>query len=321
MKQDQNDLPITTQLEESGKKYSLLHKKLSETAESDCSKEDIEEYLKCVNSFRKENVVVDIVPWLKEKACLKVREPSVKSLVQQTYGHSRVISENKFWRIEGVDDRGKIETYDLLKNFLPSGTQDEFLQRRIEAEKNGGFYCGSMPLQYAVLEALHDSKESEDREEAKNFIKKDMNENGLITLTTINYNSSGKDTAFHNFALSGEYARDAYIHNLHRKITLDDEEVLEALLLTKDVSKVNKVLEWVYETPVYFWTFQQNGERVIKPVKRVARIESFSKGNGIYCCGFFSSTGLALGLRRVKEEESNTMKLSSISSNNPFIGD
>ena len=106
-----------------------------------------------------------------------------------------------FYEINGIPHRNKICCIDLSKTLLPSKTQDEHAEHRLNA-KSGEFCLGDMSLYHALFTALYNNRDSQSFkdqiEEARQFIKESMLEHWLMTLTRIKYNPDGNDLVIHN---------------------------------------------------------------------------------------------------------------------------
>ena len=88
-----------------------------------------------------------------------------------------ITPSSAFWTIENVQYRGKIIPVKLSKSLLDNRaarTQDEYIEYSLEAMKKGEFYTGSMPLQHAIFTAVHKSPESQEKEEIRAFLKKNL---------------------------------------------------------------------------------------------------------------------------------------------------
>lgn len=114
-----------------------------------------------------------------------------------------------YWRIYDVKYKDGIYTVDLAKSLLDNGTaktQDGWAEYTEQARKSGDFHSGDMPLQHATFTALFKQKDKPESEEAREFIKKNMREKWLMTLTRIKYTSKGLDEVIHNYRLNDSYS-------------------------------------------------------------------------------------------------------------------
>ena len=194
--------------------------------------------------------------------------------------NSKIYSADNYWTIENVNYHGKLGTYELLKTLLDNGntkTQEEWVKYTINSKKNNDFFCGDMPLQFAIFEALYNSKDSKEKEEAKSFIKDNMRNHWLTTLSRIQYKPGDKtlDKVIHNYKIPNEgYFKEANIVGPDREIISDDNDELEALVLTNDFKKVKEVLSWINETPTWIWRLNN------KPNKLAERVAGFTADSG-----------------------------------------
>jgi len=226
----------------------------------------------------------DRVPETEKTNSRKPEEQKPKSSI--------IIPNEEFWTIENVSYNGKIQNYALSKKLLPSATQDIHAQNRIN-NSNNGFYCGDMPLNYAIFKAVYNSSESKEKQEIRQFIKKNMRERYLTTLTRIQYQSSGLDKIIHNYGIPNEqFEKSALIVGSDRELIQDDSSALEALVLTKDVKEVKEVLNWINETPVYIWRLNNKPKQIDE---RIAWFYAISDGAGLGCSRNPSGTGGSLG--------------------------
>src|SRR3989344_8555175 len=113
-----------------------------------------------------------------------------------------------FYSISGIPYRNEICCIDLSKTLLPSKTQDEHAEHRLNA-KSGEFYLEDISLYYALVAALYSNRGSQSFkdqiEEARQFIKESILKNWLMTLTRIQYNPDENDLVTHNYHQKDEW--------------------------------------------------------------------------------------------------------------------
>jgi hypothetical protein len=210
-------------------------------------------------------------------------------------------ANSDFWKIPGVNDRGKIGTYGLSKTLLDNGsskTQDEWASYSEQAKQRQDFYLGDMPLYHSISTALFKQPESQNREEARVFIQKNMREKYLMTLTRVAYQPKGKDKIIHNFGISEQYLLDELIVGEDRVIETKDSKALTVLLGTGDISEINSVYQWLNQTNAYIWRLNNKPKQVDE---RVAWFDAGSGGAGLDCGGGPADTGAGLGVRACAE--------------------
>ena len=225
------------------------------------------------------------------------QKPKKKSL---NPSQSLVADVSDFWRINNVEYRNGIYAVDLAKALLDnesSKTQDVWVQYSIEAQQRGDFYVGNMQLYHALFSALSRAN-SKDAEEAKEFIKKQMRDKWLMTLTRVKYNPNGDDEVIHNYGTNDSYVSKGNIVGKDEFISQSaDKSYLESLLGTDNVQEINKVYQWLNGTDAYI--FRVNS----KPKQADERIAGFvagSGGVGLDCIGDPRDSDPALGVRRAK---------------------
>jgi hypothetical protein len=174
-----------------------------------------------------------------------------------------IMPKGDFWVISNVFYNEMTQDYALSKKLLPCATQDVHAQNRINAKQNNDFYCGDMPLNYAVFKALYYSPESEEKEEIRKFIKNSMRVTWLTALTRIQNNPSGElDKIIHNYKIPNEeYFKEVDLVGHIGKINLEDNNVLKALLLTNNFEEVNEIFKWINNTPTYIWRLNLKPEK------------------------------------------------------------
>jgi hypothetical protein len=221
---------------------------------------------------------------------------------------SNIYSADNYWTIENVNYNGNSGTYELLKTLLDNGntkTQEEWVKYTINSKKNNDFFCGDMPLQFAIFEALYNSKDSKEKEEAKSFIKDNMRNHWLTTLSRIQYKPGDKtlDKVIHNYKIPNEgYFKEAMITGPDREIISDDKDALEALVLTNDFKKVKEVLSWINETPTWIWRLNNKPNKL---AERVARFYAYSVRADLSCIRDPSGRDSSLGVRAKAQSGNN----------------
>ena len=152
-----------------------------------------------------------------------------------------------YWEIDRVEYQNGIHQVKLSKALLDNGdkkTQDGWVEYRIKANEKGEFYTADMPLHHSIFTALSKSN-SDESQEAREFIRKSMNSRKLTTLTRIIYTPQGQDKIIHNYKIPNEQyelnsnfvGKDGFIKDIN------PTQYLEELLGTKDIAEINKVYQ------------------------------------------------------------------------------
>jgi len=225
--------------------------------------------------------------WLKEDSRSKKKPKGKTSPI--------VIPSGNYWIIENVFYNGATQDYALRRTLLSSATQDVHAQNRI-AKLNNGFYCGSMPLNYAAFKAVYNMPESKEKQEIRKFIQESMRNIFLITSTRILYQPGDKvlDKIIHNYKIPNEeFEKQALIVGTDRVLIQDDANALEALVLTNDVNEVKEILGWINETPdVRIWRLNEKPNTINE---RVAGFSAYFGGVNFCYNGNLSLENDSLG--------------------------
>lgn len=196
-------------------------------------------------------------------------EATPQTTVQST-GFSIEELEDRFV-LNGVHYRNGIYTIEWSKQLLDNGeahTQDEWLKTL----KGGEWSLADAPLNQATMTALYEHKDDPNKDLAKlvraiqKMLKKDFEDNWMITGSRVVYRPEGNDKVIHNYATSEEYAVEANIVGPDG-FNKDAEDALEALLDTKDIKKVKQVIKWTSGKKPYLCRLntkpEQDVERVV----------------------------------------------------------
>jgi hypothetical protein len=206
----------------------------------------------------------------------KTEEPIIK------IPNSNIHPLENSWRIENVFYRGETKDYLLSKSLLEPATQNEMAAQYLIAKKNNDFHCADISLYYAIFKSLYNSPCSKQKEEARNFIQKSMREKYLGTLTRFQYPVNGKDKIIHNYGILGEEDfKQVNLAGHNREINSGDEDILEALLLTRDIDEVKEIFNWINPTPT--WILRVNKKPKKSTYERVAGFVVDSDGAGVGC--------------------------------------
>jgi len=209
-----------------------------------------------------------------------------------------------FYSISGIPYRNEICCIDLSKTLLPSKTQDEHAEHRLNA-KSGEFCLGDMSLYHALFTALYNNRDSQSFkdqiEEARQFIKESMLEHWLMTLTRIKYNPDGNDLVIHNYHQKDEWKDSintfvgpgGYLNDVS---TTNVERPLQALLDTQqNASEINSVYIWLTGGNAYISRVNSLPEEFDE---RVAGLDAGSDGASLDCDRSPSSSVESLGVAK-----------------------
>ena len=164
-----------------------------------------------------------------------------------------------FYEIKGVHYNNGICRVNLSKTLLPSRTQEEHAEHRMNA-KPSEFYLADMSLYHSLFTELFKNKDNSHKsqiENARQFIKKSMLEHWLTTLTRVQYNPNGNDMIIHNYG-----QKDRREDNLNTFIgpngeitkISNAEKPLQLLLNTnQNASEINSVYNWLTDVNAYLY--------------------------------------------------------------------
>jgi len=164
-----------------------------------------------------------------------------------------------FYEIKGVHYNNGICRVNLSKTLLPSRTQEEHAEHRMNA-KPSEFYLADMSLYHSLFTELFKNKDNSHKsqiENARQFIKKSMLEHWLTTLTRVHYNPNGNDMIIHNYG-----QKDRRKDNLNTFICPNGEitkisnaeKPLQLLLNTnQNASEINSVYNWLADVNAYLY--------------------------------------------------------------------
>src|SRR3989344_7567469 len=196
----------------------------------------------------------------------KGKKPEAKKVATESPDFS-LEDKTDFYEIKGVHYNNGICRVNLSKTLLPSRTQDEHAEHRLNAKPNE-FYLADISLYYALFTELFSNRDSPYKpkiEEARRFIKKSMLEHWLTTLTIVHYNPNGNDMIIHNYG-----QKDRRKDNLNTFIgpngeitkISNAEKPLQLLLNTnQNASEINSVYNWLADFNAYLWRLNSRPEK------------------------------------------------------------
>ena len=186
--------------------------------------------------------------------------------------------------VPGVNYRGKTGTYRLFEQMTPAMTQDKLAELYEIEKQKGNPHLTDAPLIWAISTRSYDlrNENPEEAERLRQLLKKGFRQYPN-TLTRVIYNPSEEDKIIHNYNTSGEYSIDANVVGLDGQMeSISDKNVLESLLGTKDVIKINEVSQWVNGTNSFIWRLN------LKPtnkVEKIVRFYAYACRLDLYCDG------------------------------------
>jgi len=185
------------------------------------------------------------------------------------------------WKDEGhfvipdVAYRGQTGTYRLFEQMTPAMNQAQTaVIYEIEKQK-GNPYPTDAPLIWAIITRGYVIKNQnpEASEKLRQFLGQGFRRYPG-TLTRIAYEPSEKDKIIHNYKTSDEYSIDTEVVGPDDFVqNISDKKVLESLLGTQDIARINEVSQWVNGTNGYLWRSNS------KPEKKEERVAGFYAGD------------------------------------------
>ncbi len=187
-----------------------------------------------------------------------------------------------FWTIPGVIYRGKTGTYGLFEQMTPEMNQEQLAELYEQEKQKGNPHPTDAPLLWAICTSAFALK-NENLETSKKLrnLLKDSFRTFPNTLTRIIYNPPGEDKIIHNYRTSDEYSLDGKVVGLNSWIDeILDKNILEKLLGTQDVPKINNVSQWINGSNKYIWRLNNPKTKD----ERVAKFDAFADGRFDFYC-------------------------------------
>ncbi|MFH1311121.1 MAG: hypothetical protein ABIH65_01815 [Nanoarchaeota archaeon] len=190
--------------------------------------------------------------------------------------------------IPSVSYRGKTGNYRLFEQMTPKMSQAKLAELYESEKQKGNPYPTDMPLIWAIATKGYElrNENSLEAEKLRQFLRTGFRQYPN-TLTRIIYNPSEKDKIIHNYKTSDEYSFDSKVVGPDSFIDkLADMNVLEQILGTKDVIKINEVSQWINRTNSFIWRLNskpsQKEERVARFVAYGSRLYLDCDGDPLY---------------------------------------
>jgi hypothetical protein len=178
-------------------------------------------------------------------------------------------SETRF-RIPGVVYRGEKGNYLLFEKMTASMNQKRLAELYESEKQKGNPVPTDAPLIWAIATRAHElksenSKTPETIERLRQFLETGFRRYPN-TLTRIHY-SPQNDCIVHNVGTSDQYSLEGNVVGPDQGIRdVKDKGVLEALLGTQDVSKINEVSQWINGTNASLWRLNSKPKQLNKRV-------------------------------------------------------
>jgi len=205
---------------------------------------------------------------------------------------SYVAPSESYWILEGVKHRGENQTYRVFEQMTPPGTQDDLIEKY-------GLQIPNSQLVWALTERDYELRNSSpnEAEQLRNFLKQGFRKYPN-TSSRIIYTSQGEDKVIHNVGTSDEYPLYANVVGVDGLIKdIPDKKVLESILGTYDVEKINEVSQWVNGTDSHIWRLNS------KPKQEDTRVVGFDALGGrlgFDCYRVLSDEDPAFRVERIK---------------------
>ena len=197
-------------------------------------------------------------------------------MTKQAPGIRYIQPSESFFEIPGVVYRGKTGTYRLFEKMTDSMTQEQLAEFYEKEKSKGNPHPMDSVLHFAIPSAAYRlrNESPEEAEKLRVFLQRGF-EQAPNTLTRAIYNPSGDDEIIHNYGTSDQYfLRENIVGSDNWIADISDKNVLESLLGTKDVVKINEVSQWINRTNSYLWRL--NSKSPTKKEERVARFGALS---------------------------------------------
>ena len=220
---------------------------------------------------------------------------------QQNANNINVQTNTAFWTIGGVEYKNGIYFVDLARQLLDNGntkTQDDWVAYSLQAQKKGEFYTPNYQILHGTFKALFKGRNGAKKnevEEARAFLEKESKARWLMTLTRMQYKSSGLDVVVHNYGMPDKFevrqdfvGPDGFIKDVNAS------GACKALLNSDNVAEINSIYKWLGSNQNGAYLFRVNSKT---DTERVARFYANSDRANLYCYWNPTSTNSSLGVR------------------------
>ncbi|MBL7147785.1 MAG: hypothetical protein ISS82_03095 [Nanoarchaeota archaeon] len=198
-----------------------------------------------------------------------------------------IYSSDYNFRINDVEHRGQLYRVSLTDKFNFIGKPNQHTEHTKQAIKSNKPHTVSLPFYHDLFTNLFRNRNGEFKEEieqARQFIRKIMFENIFsTTLTTVNYQSKGKDEVIHDCGLDSQ---EIILENIvgPNEFIKDSKtsSVYKALLGTDNIKEINQIYDWLLNNNPKLWPLNKKPKKIDR---RVAGFDAFSGGVGLSCNG------------------------------------
>ena len=175
--------------------------------------------------------------------------------------------------ISGVSYRGQTGLSRLFEQMTPAMNQDALAELYETEKQKGNPVPTDMPLIWAIASRGYDRRnEIGDSEKLRQFLRTGLRRYPN-TLTRAVYASEGNDKIIHNHKTSDEYSIEGQVVGPNGWLSeMSDKNVLESLLGTNDVTKINEVSQWINGTDSYIWRVNS------KPKEKIEKVAGLDAG-------------------------------------------
>ena len=206
-------------------------------------------------------------------------------------GESKIRSLDYYWRIDNVNVNGVIKPYNLKKTLLKEKTFAKHLEYARQIGESD-FHIDDLIVYHAIFTSLYNSWDKPEIEEIKNFLKKSMRDNWLLTGTGVDYYANSKQGKVlhnlgnleHELKIIGpdEYVKDS-----------DDKDFYKALTGDDSPTQINDVYNWITDKDLYSWRLNSENSNLRK---RAVRLDSDSDRVSFYAYGDLSNLDRCFGV-------------------------
>lgn len=173
----------------------------------------------------------------------------------------KIVSPQSFYTIQGVrlpsGAYGDVQVTEKLLDNGESRTQRGWQDYRNET----GWGPGSGPLITAVLTTLYDNRAAEGVEELRKILGDDFKNRWMMTATGITYRAGASDIVTHDFGTPEQRTLEARLVGSNGLINERMSEEIQALLGSRDISKIINVYKWVTGKGSYLWRLNKQPEQ------------------------------------------------------------
>jgi hypothetical protein len=161
----------------------------------------------------------------------------------------------KHFIVPEVIYRGKTGTYGIFERMTSAMNQEQLAEFYEREKQKGNPHPADAPLIWAIATKGYElrNKNPKNAEKLRKLLKNGFREY-QNTLTRIIFNNSGTDEIIHNYKTSEQYSiKDKVIGPDGFIDKVSNANILEQILGTKDITKINKVSQGINSTNIHIW--------------------------------------------------------------------